>query len=92
MNSTTDSILKDGSGYYLINASSQNRLDLQLVDNWWNVPTIIRSQVFTNQLSNYYPRFNVTIDGVDYFVLDPSPVSRQLERRMVHTTSNVQIS
>ena len=74
MNSTTESILNDGIGYYLINASSQNRLELQLVDNWWNVPTILRSQVFTNQLSNYYPRFSVTIGGVDYFVLDPSPV------------------
>ncbi len=74
MNSTTDSILKDGSRYYLINASSQNPLDLQLVDDWWNVPTALRSQVFTNQFSNYYPRYNVTIAGVDYFVLDPSPV------------------
>ena len=36
MNSTTDSILNDGSGYYLVNASSQSRLDLQLVDDWWN--------------------------------------------------------
>ena len=44
------------------------------MDNWWSVPSIIRSQVFTNQLSNYYPRYSVTIDGVDYFVLDPSPV------------------
>ncbi len=74
MNSTTDSILSDGSGYYIINASNQSRLNLQLVDNWWNVPSIIRSQVFTNQLSNYYPRFSVAINGVDYFVLDPSPV------------------
>ena len=74
MNATTASILKDDSGFYLVNASNQSRLDLQLVDDWWSVPSIVRSQVFTNQLSNYYPRYNVTIDGVDYFVLDPSPV------------------
>ncbi len=35
---------------------------------------MIRSQVFTNQYSNYYPRYSVAINGVDYFVLDPSPV------------------
>ena len=74
MNSTTESILKDTSGFYLINASNQNRLNLQLVDDWWNVSSMLRSQVFTNQLSNYYPRFSVTIGGVNYFVLDPSPV------------------
>jgi hypothetical protein len=74
MNATTASILNDDSGYYLVNALNQSRLDLQLVDDWWSVPSIVRSQVFTNQLSNYYPRYSVTINGVDYFVLDPSPV------------------
>ncbi len=49
MNTTTSSILKDTTGFYLVNSVSHNRLDLQLVDNWWNVPPIIRSQVFTNQ-------------------------------------------
>ena len=47
------------------------------------LPAMIRSQVFTNQLSNYYPRFNVTINGVEYFVLDPSPVVDRLEWGMV---------
>jgi len=74
MNTTTESMLKDTIGFYLVNAVNQSRLDLQLVDNWWNVSSILKSQVFTNQYSNYYPRYSVAIDGVNYFVLDPSPV------------------
>ena len=74
INSTTASILKDVSGFYIVNSANQTRLDLQLVDDWWSLPSAIRSQVFTNQLSNYYPRYSITINGVNYFVLDPSPV------------------
>ena len=74
MNATADSILHDGTGYYLINASDLSRLDLQLVDNWWNLTTAVRSQVFRDQLSDYYPRFSVVINGTQFFVLDPSPV------------------
>ncbi len=81
MNATTDSIQQDGTGYYLVNASDNNRIDLQLVDNWWdvNLPNSVRSQVFagTNQLSNYYPRFSVNINGIQYFVIDPSPILDQ---------------
>ncbi len=72
MNATSESILHDGTGYYLVNALNSGRLDLEQVDQWWNVSNTIRSQVFTGQLSDYYPRFNVTINGVEYFVTDPS--------------------
>jgi hypothetical protein len=74
MNATTDSILHDGTGYYLINSSDLSRLDLEFVDDWWNLSAAVRRQVFTNQLSDYYPRFSVTINGTQFFVLDPSPV------------------
>jgi hypothetical protein len=74
MNVTTDSIQHDGAGYYLINAADQSRLDLTLVDSWWNLSTTSRRQVFQGQLSDYYPRFSVTINGTEYFVLDPNPV------------------
>jgi hypothetical protein len=76
MNATSETILHDATGYYLVNASDNSRLDLQLVDYWWgeDLPDAIRSQVFTGQLSDCYPRFNVTINGLQYFVIDPSPV------------------
>ena len=92
MNSTTDSILNDVSGFYLVNALSHNRLDLQLVDNWWNVPPIIRSQVFTNQYSNYYPRYSVAYRWSRLFCVGSKPCCGQLEWGMVYTTSNVQVS
>ena len=75
MNATSGSILHDQLGYYLINASDQSRLSLTLVDNWWgNLSATLRRQIFQGQLSDYYPRFSVTINGTEYFVLDPSPV------------------
>jgi hypothetical protein len=76
MNATTETILHEGTEYYLVNALDNSRISLQLVDDWWgNLSDTIRSQVFTGQLSDYYPRFNYTTpDGVQYFVLDPSPV------------------
>jgi hypothetical protein len=76
MNATSEKILRDDNGYYLVNASDNSRISLKLVDEWWgNLSDTIRSQVFTGQLSDYYPRFNYTTsDGVQYFVLDPSPV------------------
>jgi len=80
MNATTESILQDGAGYYLINASDSSRLSLQLVDAWWNLSAAVRRQVFPNydnELRDYYPRFNVTLNGKQYFVIDPSPVREQ---------------
>jgi hypothetical protein len=74
INATTSSILHDEIGYYFINAQDQSRIDVALVDDWWVLPELIRDQVFTNQQSDYYPRYNITIDGVEYFVIDPSPV------------------
>ena len=74
MNATSESILHDETGYYLINATDQSRIDLTLVDDWWNLSTTSRKQVFQNEFNDYYARFNVTIDGVEYFVLDPNPI------------------
>jgi len=78
MNATSDSILHDGTGYYLINALNSSRLSLQLVDDWWNLSAAVRRQIFPdydNELREYYPRFNVTINGKQCFVIDPSPVT-----------------
>jgi len=80
MNATSESILSDGTGYFLINANDLSRLNLQLVDDWWNLPTAVRRQVFPeydNELREYYPRFNVTLNGQQFFVIDPSPVIGQ---------------
>ncbi len=74
MNVTSSGVLKDGLGYYLVNSSDLSRLDLELVDNWWNFTETAREQIFTDQFRDCYPRYSVTIEGVDYFVLDPSPV------------------
>jgi hypothetical protein len=77
MNATTDSILLDGTGYYLMNASDSSRLSLQLVDDWWNLSAAVRRQVFPkefDELRDYHPRFNVTLNGIQFFVIDPSPV------------------
>jgi hypothetical protein len=74
MNSTSVNVLKDEIGYYLVNSLDFARVDLELVDNWWNLSDTIREQIFEDQLNDYYPRYSVMIDGVEYFVLDPSPV------------------
>lgn len=77
MNATSDAVLQDLSGYYLINASDSSRLSLELVSDWWNLPEKIRKDLFleTWELDQAYPRYNVTINGVEYFVIDPSPVT-----------------
>jgi hypothetical protein len=77
MNATSDSILNDLGGYYLVNATDASRLNLTLVSSWWNLSATVRSQVFQSwldELRNCYPRFNVTLNGIEYFVIDPSPV------------------
>jgi hypothetical protein len=74
MNATTDSVLQDTFGYYLINASDQSRLDLGLVNDWWNLSEAVRRDIFRDDLSDLYPRYNVTINGKEYYVIDPSPV------------------
>jgi hypothetical protein len=79
INSTTSSILEDGSGYYITNAENSSRFGVELVDSWWgSIPTLLRTQVFqSNQQPNtdYYPRYSVSLNGQEYFVLDPSPVT-----------------
>jgi len=77
MNSTSDMILHDIEGYYLINATDYTRINLELVDNWWNLSESIRRDVFRNEwgLENAYPRYSITINGHEYFVIDPSPVT-----------------
>jgi len=81
MNATSDAVLSDIQGYYLINATDSARLDLELVNNWWNLSESVRKDVFRNiwELEDAYPRYNVTINGQDYFVLDPSPVMGRWE-------------
>jgi hypothetical protein len=76
MNATSDAVLRDTQGYYLINATDSTRLDLGLVNNWWNLSESVRRGVFKNvwELEDAYPRYNITINGQEYFVLDPSPV------------------
>jgi len=74
MNATSGSIQHDIAGYYLVNASDLSRLSLGLVNDWWNLSETVRKRVFTGELSDYYPRFNVTVNGKEYFVIDPSPV------------------
>jgi|GEM_PF-1952593 len=76
MNATTDMVLQDVQGHYLVNASDGKRLNLTLVNSWWTLPENIRKSTFRNvwELEDAYPRYNVTIGGQEYFVLDPSPV------------------
>jgi len=79
MNATTDTIQQDITGYYLFNASDLSRLSLGFVNDWWTLPEAVRKKVFINELSEYYPRYNVTINGKEYFVIDPSPVVTRFE-------------
>jgi hypothetical protein len=76
MNATSDAVLQDMLGYYLINATDFTRLDLEVVNSWWNLTESVRRDVFRNvwELEHSYPRYSVTINGQEYFVLDPSPV------------------
>jgi len=76
MNATSDTVLHNMQGYYLRNATDSTRLDLELVSNWWNLPVSVRRDMFRNVwgLEDAYPRYNITINGQEYFVLDPSPV------------------
>jgi hypothetical protein len=81
MNTTTDMVLQDGLGYYLINSTDQGRIDLETVDVWWNYTEEIRRSLFKDQweLEKSIPRYNATINGQKYFVLDPSPVTGRWE-------------
>jgi hypothetical protein len=76
MNATSDAVLQDVQGYYLMNASDYARLNLTLVDNWWNSTESVRENVFRDvwELEDAQPRFNITINMQEYFVIDPSPV------------------
>lgn len=78
MNATSDSVLYD-TGYYLVNASDFARLDLGLVSDWWTLPESIWKNFFheadmMGDLEDNRPRYNITINGQEYFVIDPSPV------------------
>jgi len=76
MNSTSEAVLHDVTGYYVVKASDLTRLNLTLVSDWWTLPEQALRNVFSNvdELREMSPRYNVTIDGREYFVLDPSPV------------------
>ncbi|MGD8505981.1 MAG: hypothetical protein PVF15_04885 [Candidatus Bathyarchaeota archaeon] len=77
MNATSDSVLHD-TGYYLINASDMSRLNLELVSDWWISSESAWKDLFRNkglwELEESRPRYNITINGQEYFVIDPSPV------------------
>jgi len=46
MNATSDAVLQDIQGYYLVNASDSMRLNLTLANDWWNLTESIRKDVF----------------------------------------------
>ncbi len=77
MNATSDTVLYD-TGYYLTNASDLSRLDLGLVSDWWTFPESVRRDLFRDkglgELEEARPRYNIMINGQEYFVIDPSPV------------------
>ncbi len=80
MNATSDHVLVDGSGnYFLINASDSSVLNLASVNAWWApLSDRIRSDLFNSydtpwEVRGITPRYNVTVKGVNYFVVDPSP-------------------
>jgi len=76
LNTTSDSLLQDLLGYYLVNATDFTRVDVGLVSDWWSLSESLRKNVFRNEweLEDAYPRYNITLDGQQYFLLDPSPV------------------
>jgi hypothetical protein len=79
MNATSDTVLYDDvQGYYLINASNSEQLSLGLVSDWWTLPESVRRDLFRDQglweIEDGRPRYNITINGQEYFVIDPSPV------------------
>ncbi|MDH5438075.1 MAG: hypothetical protein OEX76_04145, partial [Candidatus Bathyarchaeota archaeon] len=78
MNATSDAVLHD-TEYYLINATDSERLNLTLVKNWWTLPESVRRDLFREkglwELEDGRPRYNITIEGQEYFVIDPSPVT-----------------
>ncbi len=77
MNATSGTVLYD-TGYYLVNASDLSRLNLGPVNNWWIWPESVRRDLFRDkgmwELDEARPRYNITINGQEYFVIDPSPV------------------
>lgn len=80
MNATSDSVLYDDveGYYYLINASNSELVRLGLVNDWWTLPESVQKDLFRDQglgeLEECRPRYNITINGQQYFVFDPSPV------------------
>jgi len=77
MNATSDAVLYD-TGYYLINASDSSRLNLGLVNDWWPLSKSVRRDFFRDkglwELEECRPRYNITLNGQEYFVIDPSPI------------------
>jgi hypothetical protein len=78
MNATSDRVLYDDvqGYYYLVNASNSQPVRLGLVSDWWTLPESVRRDLFSGvwELENGRPRYNITINGQEYFVIDPSPV------------------
>ena len=93
MNATSDKVIIDTSipsnqlgRYYLVNASTSQQINLGLIDWWWSNTGLtdeIRQDVFQGPdmpwhwLREMYPRYNLTLNGIEYFVLDPRPTPNE---------------
>jgi hypothetical protein len=82
MNTTTSHVLIntafniDELGYYYLhNQSSGETLSLEAVGHWGPYSSEVLNDLFQYywELEGTTPRYNVTLNGVEYFVLDPTP-------------------
>ncbi|MCJ7766863.1 Ig-like domain-containing protein [Candidatus Bathyarchaeota archaeon] len=84
LNVTSDKILVNDSkaqnenGYYYLVGGNGTELTLSAVNTWWTLSEKVRKEVFNSpqtppELRSAYPRYNVTINGQEYYVIDPSP-------------------
>lgn len=82
MDATSDKILINSSlpvntlgYYYLINSSDGEPILIDYVTRWWTLSKKVRSEIFQHNwdIERAYPRYNVTVNNVEYFVLDPGP-------------------
>jgi hypothetical protein len=82
MNVTSDKVLINSSlslydlgRFYLVNYTDGEMVRADLVSRWWSYSERVRRTVFQHQedLRDIYPRYNITVHGIDYFLLDPAP-------------------
>jgi len=83
-NATSDKVLinatksPDEIGYYYLVSANGTIYELASVSSWWTLSAKVRREIFDNwqvpwELRQAYPRYNITINGQEYFVIDPSP-------------------